>query len=119
MSFINSFILLFQGNVLSFRFFYTSTAINNTIYIFGGHGDSQTNTEILCSNIYYLDTTTIMWVHPIVYGHKPQSRPNHTACTYVKTIHFLENKIIYVTRLYFLTLFTIVHKGLLYIFSSY
>lgn len=54
------------------------------MYIFGGRGDQlapmQTDREIYCHNVHYLDTTTRVWVTPVVYGEKPLGRRSHSAC---------------------------------------
>jgi hypothetical protein len=54
------------------------------MYIFGGRGDQlapmQTDREIYCQNIHYLDTTTRVWVTPVVYSEKPLGRRSHSAC---------------------------------------
>lgn len=54
------------------------------MYIFGGRGDRnaprQTDKEIYCPKIHYLDTTTNTWVQPMVYGDKPPGRRSHSAC---------------------------------------
>lgn len=54
------------------------------MYIFGGRGDEnapdQTDNEIYCPEIHYLDTTTNMWVQPTVCGNKPPGRRSHSAC---------------------------------------
>lgn len=75
---------LSQGNPPSHRDFHTATAIDNRMYIFGGRGDRhaprQTDREIYCSDIYYLDTITNTWVCPTVNGHKPLGRRSHSAC---------------------------------------
>lgn len=54
------------------------------MYIYGGRGDMhaprQTDKEIYCSKIYYLDTTTRIWVCPFVRSCKPPGRRSHSAC---------------------------------------
>lgn len=54
------------------------------MYIFGGRGDRhaprQTDSEVYCSNIYYLDTLTKTWTRPKVYGQIPPGRRSHSAC---------------------------------------
>jgi len=54
------------------------------MYIFGGRGDlyapRQTDREIYCSKLYYLDTITKIWVCPIIRGQRPLGRRSHSAC---------------------------------------
>lgn len=54
------------------------------MYIFGGRGDKhaprQTDRDIYCPEIFYLDTNSRMWVCPYVRGHKPTGRRSHSAC---------------------------------------
>jgi N-acetylneuraminic acid mutarotase len=72
-----------KGVIPSYRDFHTATAIGNKMYIYGGRGDinapRQTDSELYCPDIFYLDTTTRMWVCPTVYNHKPPGRRSHSA----------------------------------------
>lgn len=54
------------------------------MYIFGGRGNEHrlnpTAREFHCPEIHYFDTSTNMWVKPIIRGNKPLGRRTHSAC---------------------------------------
>lgn len=65
-----------QGQVPSARSAHSMTSIGQHIYVFGGQGADQQNVS---SEVYVLDTVTMIWNNPEVMGRAPERRHAHTA----------------------------------------
>nr|CAD7588620.1 unnamed protein product [Timema genevievae] len=57
------------------RYGHTVVALDNLIYLWGGRND-----ELACNVLYCLDTVTLKWSIPQVYGKVPGARDGHSAC---------------------------------------
>ncbi|XP_050433493.1 kelch domain-containing protein 3-like [Adelges cooleyi] len=72
-----------ENNPPPIQDFHTVTAVGDRMYIFGGRCGkiikNRKDHEVYSSDVYYYDTTLNIWVRPIVHGHKPPGRRNHSA----------------------------------------
>ncbi|XP_045768995.1 kelch domain-containing protein 3 [Maniola jurtina] len=68
------------------RDFHTAVAYNDRMYIYGGRGDVNgpynSDDEIYCPHVYYLDTITETWVNVKANGTWPEPRRSHSAWLY-------------------------------------
>lgn len=75
-----------QGNPPSHRDFHTAVPIGDKMYIFGGRGDLNSpynsQEEIYCPQVFYLDTKENKWVVADPYGVWPHGRRSHSACKF-------------------------------------
>lgn len=87
------------------------------MYIFGGRGDKhaprQTERDVYCSKIYYLDVITKTWTCPQVFGEIPPGRRSHSACK------LKLNTVINIIFNLYTMLITVVHNGFFYIFGGF
>lgn len=79
-----------KGTPPSHRDFHTAVAVGDRMYVFGGRGDLNSpynsQEEIYCPQIYYLDTKTEVWVALNPTSVWPEGRRSHSACEYYMTI---------------------------------
>lgn len=73
-----------QGTPPSHRDFHTAVAVGDRMFVFGGRGDLNSpynsQEEIYCPQVYYLDTITETWVACNPTGIWPEGRRSHSAC---------------------------------------
>ncbi|XP_063822675.1 kelch domain-containing protein 3 [Ostrinia nubilalis] len=71
------------GAIPSHRDFHTAVSVGDRMYIFGGRGDLNSpynsQEEVYCSQIFYLDTVTEKWVALNPRGTWPEGRRSHSA----------------------------------------
>ncbi|XP_035204652.1 kelch domain-containing protein 3-like isoform X2 [Stegodyphus dumicola] len=82
------------GDPPSSRDFHTASAIGNCIYIFGGRSsenmlNGQIEPEFYCNKIVYLNTQSMKWVTPEVYGIPPCGRRSHSAAVYENELYII------------------------------
>ncbi|XP_023936479.2 kelch domain-containing protein 3 [Bicyclus anynana] len=74
------------GTPPSHRDFHTAVAYNERMYIYGGRGDMNnpynSDQDIYCPLVYYLDTATETWVNVSARGTWPIGRRSHSAWIY-------------------------------------
>lgn len=73
-----------RGRPPSHRDFHTAVPVDHKIYIFGGRGDLNSpynsQEEVYCPQVYYLDTIKEEWVVANPQGNWPEGRRSHSAC---------------------------------------
>lgn len=74
------------GTPPSHRDFHTAVAVGTRMYIYGGRGDLNSpynsQEEVYCPQIYYLDTVAEKWVALTPRGTWPEGRRSHSAWLY-------------------------------------
>jgi N-acetylneuraminic acid mutarotase len=80
-----------QGSPPSHRDFHTAVAVDNRMYVFGGRGDLNSpynsQEEIYCPQVYYLDIIKEKWVTVNPIGTWPAGRRSHSACKKLELQH--------------------------------
>lgn len=83
--------VLTKGTPPSHRDFHSATAVGNRMYIFGGRGDLNSpfnsEEEIYCPDLFYLDISTNEWVSLCTKGDWPEGRRSHSAWLYGDDIY--------------------------------
>ena len=78
-----------RGTSPSHRDFHTAVAVGDKMYIFGGRGDLNSpynsQEEIYCPQVFYLDTTEEKWVAVNPRGTWPEGRRSHSSCKFITT----------------------------------
>lgn len=73
-----------QGIEPQGRLQHSAVSIDKKIYIFGGEPDQHRQ----LNDIFYLDTTNLTWVKPIVNGNGPSARVSATGCQIDQKIYY-------------------------------
>lgn len=79
-----------RGTAPSHRDFHTAVAVDKKMYIFGGRGDLNSpynsQEEIYCPQVFYLDTTEGKWVAVNPGGTWPEGRRSHSSCKFLSLV---------------------------------
>ncbi|XP_077496555.1 kelch domain-containing protein 3-like [Amblyomma americanum] len=71
-----------SGEAPAQRCFHTATAIGTRMYVWGGQVNGAEDNDCYDNRLYYLETTTSVWVRPQVRGVRPVGRKHHAALVY-------------------------------------